>query len=121
MVLGSGKPAFDVFRFSATGYDPTYKWVFRMKYADKIEVHGYIDISNCFCDSCDSVHQRRIVQQCSLGYPDFSTSRSNTTFNENLILYSFAVIGDSISLYYADEYPLMLGLAKVHTLFFFFF
>jgi hypothetical protein len=114
MVIKPGSSLnYDIFRFATTGYDPIYDWVFRFHYGDQYEAHGYIDISSCFCDSCDSKHQKRIVTPCTLGYPDTSTSRSSTIFNEDLILYSFAVKGDFISLYYGDEFPLMLGVGTV--------
>jgi hypothetical protein len=106
---------YEIYKFSVTGYDPIYNWVFRIQYGTQYEVHGYVDISSCFCDSCDSKHQKRIVTPCTLGYPDRSTSRSTTLFNEDLILYSFAVTGGGkyVSLYYSDEFPIMLGLGLV--------
>jgi hypothetical protein len=121
MSLAPGNLNYDIFRFSVKGYDPTFAWVFRMHYADQYEAHGYIDISNCQCDSCDSNHQKRVVTQCTLGYPDTSTSRASTIFNEDLILFSFAATNNIdnqaqqnlISLYYSDEYPLMLGIDRV--------
>lgn len=115
-----GQPLnYEIFRFSVTGYDPSYNWVFRYHSGDQYETRGYIDISNCACDSCDSAHQKRVVTQCNLGYPDQSSSRAPTIFNENLILYSFAAASTSnfISLYYADEYPMMLGIDRVRLLF----
>jgi hypothetical protein len=112
MVLGNPLN-YDIFRFSATGYDPIYNWVFRIHYGDQYEVFGYADISSCECDSCDSRHQKRVFTPCTLGYPDRTTSRAPTIFNEDLILYSYGVTGDYISYYYSDEFPLMLGVGYV--------
>lgn len=107
----------ETFVFAVTGYKPTFPWFFRMHYGADYDSFGPVDESLCVCPGCDSAYNLQTIDyNCVLGYP-FSggnaTSRTNIAFNENEILYTYAITNNRLSLYYADEWPMSLGINSV--------
>jgi len=118
MKTGSNRDNTEVFKFSVTGYTPSYQWVWLMHVGSSYDTYGYIDLSQCVCPNCDSGHSKRTIENsCVLGYPGGApaTSRTPTTFNEDQVLFAYAVNPDNtlLSLYYYDEWPVTLGLGTV--------
>jgi len=110
------RPDFEIFTFKVTGYTPSYSWVYRMHVGASYDAYGYIDLSQCICPNCDSSHSKRVIDNtCKLGYPDSSSSRASTNFNENEVLYAYAINPDNslISLYMSDEWPMTVGIGNV--------
>jgi hypothetical protein len=112
----------EIFSFLVTGYsDPTYPWYWQAHYGDQYETYGPLDMSDCYCANCDAGYFQRLIVACDLGYvnpttiayDDASTKLSESAFNENIVLYAFAVVQDEVQMFYSDEHPLIYGFDKV--------
>jgi hypothetical protein len=113
VVNTKGNYQWDTLIFSVKGYYPTYPWYFQMNQGANWDTFGPVDASLCSCANCDSGWVQRTIDLCTLGYPDTSSSRSGSIFNEDIVLYSYAIINNFIILWYSDEHALTLGLSSV--------
>jgi hypothetical protein len=60
---------------------------------------------------------RNINYSCVLGYPSSTpTSRTPIIFKEAEILFTYAITNNWLSLYYADEWPMSIGIGKVNII-----
>jgi len=119
MVKGSTRPSFELFKFVVSGYRPSYPFVWVARYGTSSDVYGYQDLSMCLCTGCDSSSPKyNLSPRCTLGYPDSSTSRSPTIFNEDQVFFAFALNFENtiFSAYYNDEWPMTLGISNITNL-----
>jgi hypothetical protein len=82
----------------------------------KWDTFGQLDFSSCPCPNCDGGVASRVIQACTAAqfpYPTGSSGRPSAVFNENEVLYNFAIVGSSLRMYYSDEHAMSLGIEKV--------
>jgi hypothetical protein len=103
----------DILTFKVQNYVPTFNWYFQMSQGANWDTFGPIDASLCSCTNCDSGWVQRIVYDCQLGYPDTSSPRAPSIFNENSIMYSYAIVNNWLQYFYSDEHALSLGVSQV--------
>jgi hypothetical protein len=91
-----------------------------MHYGASYDSFGPVDNSVCPCYQCDASFQQQLIDyNCVLGYPTSATpgtSRTPITFQEPEVLYTYAIVNNWLSMYYADEWPMSIGIGKVHLL-----
>jgi hypothetical protein len=113
MAQGQNNWSWDLFTFQVTGYIPTFQWYWQLAVGASYVTFGPLDMSLCYCANCDAGYFQRTVLPCTLGYPDSTSPLSSSYFNENEIMYSYAIQGNTMYMIYTDEHPLMLGLSSV--------
>jgi hypothetical protein len=109
-----GNYQWEIFQFIVQDYPPTFPWYFQMHQGGNYDTFGPLDMSLCYCANCDSGFIQRIILPCTLGYPNSDTTLSNSIFNEDIILFSYAINNDLLQMFYTDEHALTLGISQVN-------